>query len=77
MINVIVSMVGGVLASLVAVVLGASVAVSFGVGAVAALGLFVAMAGLTIWFYVRVQAGLEVRFATPNDDTGRAPDSRS
>ncbi len=77
LINVIVSMVGGVFASLVAVVLGASVAVSFGVGAVAALGLFVAMAGLTIWFYVRVQAGLEVRFATPNDDTGRAPDSRS
>lgn len=74
--NVIVSMVGGVLASLVAVVLGASVTVSVGIGAVAALGLFVALAAVTILFYVRVQERLEVRFPTPKDGSERGPDEQ-
>lgn len=67
LINVIVTMIGGVLALVVALVLGASLAFSFGVAVVAALGLFVALAALTVWYYARVQAGLKVIFPTPKD----------
>jgi hypothetical protein len=67
MLNVIVSMVGGAFAVVVALVLGASVSAAFVAGAVAGLALFVALGAVTIWFYIRVQANLQVLFPTPGD----------
>jgi hypothetical protein len=67
MINVIVSMVGGALAIVVALILGWPVAPAFLAGAVAGVALFVALAAVTIWFYIRVQANLQVLFPTPGD----------
>ena len=77
MIGLIVSMIGGVLALVVALILGASVQVAIGVAVVAALGVFVALAAMTIRFYLRVQASLQVLFPTPSDGTGQAPDPQS
>ena len=77
MIGLIVSLIGGVLALVVTLILGASVPVAFGVAAVAASGVFVALAVMTIRFYLRVQAALQVLFHTPEDGTGQAPDPRS
>lgn len=77
MVGLIVSMIGGVLALVVSLVLGASGPLTFGVAAVASFGVFVALAVMTIRFYTRVQADLQVLFPTPRDGTGQAPGSRS
>ena len=69
LVGLIVSMIGGVLALVVAVLVGASVAVAFIVAAVAGLGVFVALAVMTIRFYTGVQARLPVLFPTPRDGT--------
>jgi hypothetical protein len=65
MINLIVSMVGGVLALVLAVISGTSVAVAFVVAAVATLGLFLALGFLMVRFYLGVQARIPVLFPTP------------
>lgn len=75
MIGLIVSMIGGVLALVVALILGASVPLAVGVAAVAALGVFVALAVMTIRFYTRVQSSLQVLFPTPRHGTVQPPDS--
>ena len=75
MIGLIVSMIGGVLALVVTLLVGASVQVAIGVAAVAALGVFVALGVMTIRFYLRVQASLQVLFPTPPDDTMQPRDS--
>ena len=77
MISLIVSMIGGVLALVVTLILGASVPVAVGVAAVAAIGVFVALAAMTVRFYRGVQADLQVLFPTPRDGGGQAPDPRS
>lgn len=76
MIGLIVSMIGGLLPLVVSLILGASVPVAFGVAAVGALVVFVALAAMTVRFYLRVQAALPVLFPTPQDGT-QAPDRRS
>ena len=77
MTNLIVSMVGGVLALVIALILGASAQLAFGIAAVTTLGVFLALAAMTVWFYFRVQARLQVLFPTPADRTEQAPDARS
>ena len=76
MINLIVSMVGAVLALVVALIFGASVQLALVVAAVALLAVFGALAAMTVWYYLRVQAALQVLFPTPVDGTAEAPDSR-
>jgi hypothetical protein len=74
MIGLIVAMIGGVLALVVSVVVGAATGTAFAIGAVAALGVFVALAAVTIRFYFGVQAALPVLYPTPPDSgPGRAP----
>jgi len=67
MIGLIVSMIGGVFALVVALSLGGAVELAIGVSVVAGLGVFVALAAMTIRFYLGVQASLEVRYPTPGD----------
>ena len=62
------SMIAGVLALGVVLAAGAATQLAFVVAAMAALGVFVALAALTVRFYVRVQASLRVRFPTSPDD---------
>ena len=50
------TMIGGVLALVVTLILGASIPVAFGVAAVAGIGVFVALAVMTIRFYLRLDA---------------------
>jgi hypothetical protein len=76
MIGLIVSMIGGVLALVIALILGASVGVAFAVAAVSGLAILVALGAVTAWFYLRVQARLEVLFPTPDEGTVPAPGSR-
>jgi hypothetical protein len=68
MIGLIVSMLGGVLALVGSLALGVSVLVAFLIGAGAGLVVFVGLVSLTIRFYTRVQASLEVMFPTPSDE---------
>lgn len=65
MTGLILAMLGGVLGFVVALVLEWSVPVAFGAGAVAAFGLFVALGAITVRFYLRIQARLQVMFPTP------------
>lgn len=77
MISLIVSMIGGVLALVVTVIAGGSGAVAFIVAVVAALAVFLALAAVTMRFYVGVQARIAVLFPTPPVDSGRGGDSAS
>lgn len=77
MINLIVSMVGAVLALVIALILGASAQAAFGVATVTVVVVFVALGAAMIGYYFRVQASIQVLFPTPKDDTGLAPDSPS
>jgi hypothetical protein len=77
MIGLIVSMIGGVLALVVALILGATIAVAFGVAALATVGIFAALAVMTVRFYLGVQATLKVLFPTPQDTSREGPDSHS
>jgi hypothetical protein len=43
---------------------------------VATLGIFLGIAAMTIRFYTRVQAALQVLYPTPGETTGQAPASR-
>lgn len=61
------------LALVVTLLLAWSLQVAIGVAAVAALGMFVALAAMTIRFYFRVQASLQVAFPTPLDAPARRP----
>jgi hypothetical protein len=75
MINLIVSMVGGVLALVVALILGASATAAFGVAAITAVVVFVALGAAMVGYYLRVQASIPVLFPTPKADAGETPDS--
>lgn len=77
MIGLIVSMIGGVLALVVALILGVSAESAFGIAAAATFGVFLALAAMTVWFYLRVQATLPVLYPTPRDDIGQTPNSGS
>jgi hypothetical protein len=66
-INVIVSMIGGVLAFVVALLIGMEVPVAFGAAVIGAIVVFVALGAITIRFYLRVQANQEVLFPTPRE----------
>ncbi len=73
MIGLIVSMIGGVLGLVVTLIVGASATMAFIVAFVAGLAVFVALAAVTIRFYLGVQGRLEVLFPTPTD--ANRPDS--
>jgi hypothetical protein len=77
MIGLIVSMIGGVLALVVALTLGAALPVAIVVAVVAGIGVFVALAVMTIRFYVGVQSSLEVLYPTPTDGPKEASVSPS
>jgi hypothetical protein len=77
MINLIVSMVGAVLALVVALILGASAPAAFGVAAVTVIVVFVALGAAMIRYYFRVQASIQVVYPTPEHDIGQASDSLS
>lgn len=70
MIALIDAMLGGVLALLVGLILGAAVPQAFAIGGAAGLAILVVLAAMTIRFYTGVQAGLEVAYPTPRDETG-------
>jgi hypothetical protein len=61
-------MLGGVLALVGSLAAGVSVLVAFLIGAGAGLLVFVGLISLTIRFYTRVQASLEVIFPTPETE---------
>jgi uncharacterized membrane-anchored protein len=69
MIGIIVSMIGGVLALVVTLIIGAPLPAAIGVAVVATLGVFLGIAAMTVRFYMRVQASLEVLYATPGETT--------
>jgi hypothetical protein len=76
MIGIIVSMIGGVLALVVTLIIGAPLPVAIGVAVVATLGIFLGIAAMTIRFYTRVQAALQVLYPTPGETKAPAPASR-
>jgi hypothetical protein len=67
MINLIVSLIGGVLALVVSLILEVGLAVALGVAVVATVFVFMTLGALTIRFYLRIQASIEVLFPTPRE----------
>jgi hypothetical protein len=73
MIGIIVSMIGGVLALVVALIIGAPLSMAIGVAVVATLGVFLGLAAMTVRFYTRVQASLQVLYPTPDETVAQVP----
>jgi len=67
LINLIVSLIGGVLALVLSLIAGASITLAFGVAAVAAAAVFLVLVAMTIRFFTGVQARQEVLFPTPRE----------
>ena len=77
MIGLIVSMLGGVLALVVALTIGAALRVAIIVAVFAGIGVFIALAVVTLRYYFGVQTSLEVLYPTRADTTMSTPDAGS